>query len=130
MRFLRAYLASATVATVTLLLVHSVEAVIYGALGDFLTELPDTALFYAIYGFSFTLVLGLTGWSLLQLIDAHSARAYAVVGGVFGLVTAMFWTGLSMENPFLYSFTGAGATAALAFRWAYYRSVSSTTAAA
>ena len=80
-------------------------------------------VFFLIYSFGYTLVLGLVGWSVLRVLGWWSWTAYALVGGVLAVLIVGVGDreGFELNNPFLYSFAAAGVAAALTFRSTYYR---------
>ena len=122
-RFLGAYVLAALTATVTVLIVQSIQVLFWGLGLEAFHDILATAAIYAVYSLGFTLVLGLVGWLILHLLKWRGLPAYAGVGALLGVVAAgLFVTdGFDRGNPFLYSWPLAGVVAALTFRAVFYR---------
>jgi ABC-type branched-subunit amino acid transport system permease subunit len=122
-RFLGAYVLAAFAATVTVLIVQSIQVLSWGLGFEAFHDILPTAAIYAVYSLGFTLVLGLVGWLILHLLKWRGLPAYAGVGALLGAIAAgLFVTdGFDRDNPFLYSWPLAGVLAALTFRAVFYR---------
>lgn len=115
LRLVAGYLFAAVSAMAGALLVDTIAIAGWRGAVEELHNMSSTAVIYGTAALGFTLGLGLVGLLLLTLLRASTWRAYASMGLLLGLVTAVLEDGISGRNPFAASFAVAGFAAALAF---------------
>lgn len=115
LRLFAGYLIAAFAASAGALLVDTIAIAGWRGTVEDLHTLASTAVVYGTSALAFTLGLGLVGFLLLKLLKASEWWAYASMGLLLGLLTAVLEDGFSRQNSFAAPFGVAGFAAAFAF---------------